>query len=214
MDGEDVELVVFEPTNAIDPGAPEFVCKMSLQACQSTEPPDLTSNNFVYKEQSYKHVSALYGFSHNKWFHMQQLKYEAANMTKKIEILEVSKRKLLGEGLESCSIDELQETEDQLEQSLSNIRARKNQLFMEQIEQLKEKERTLTEEYAMLREKCGVQPRQALTHEKGVVPYSRNSTFSDVETELFIGQPERATTRHQPQLLGDDLGHSLRICAI
>lgn len=34
-------------------------------------------------------------------------------------------RKLLGEGLESCSIEELQEIEQQLENSVSNIRARK-----------------------------------------------------------------------------------------
>lgn len=39
-------------------------------------------------------------------------------------------RKLLGEGLESCSIEELQEIEQQLENSVSNIRARKVSLTM------------------------------------------------------------------------------------
>ncbi|XP_057511519.1 protein STAY-GREEN homolog, chloroplastic-like [Actinidia eriantha] len=43
---------------------------------------------------------------------------------KKIE-LEASERRLFGEDFEGCSIDELQEVENQLEQSLSNIRARK-----------------------------------------------------------------------------------------
>ncbi|XP_031285340.1 MADS-box protein SOC1 isoform X2 [Pistacia vera] len=60
---------------------------------------------------------------------MQQMKSEAANMLKKIEQLEVLKRKLLGEGLGSCSIEELQQIEQQLEKSVSNIRARKVHLI-------------------------------------------------------------------------------------
>lgn len=36
-------------------------------------------------------------------------------------------RKLLGQGLESSTLDELQQVEGQLERSLSNIRARKVQ---------------------------------------------------------------------------------------
>ncbi|GKU89429.1 hypothetical protein SLEP1_g3566 [Rubroshorea leprosula] len=46
-------------------------------------------------------------------------------MFKKFEFLEVSKRKLLGQGLWSCSVEELQEIGNQLEQCLKNIRARK-----------------------------------------------------------------------------------------
>ncbi|CAK9167403.1 unnamed protein product [Ilex paraguariensis] len=82
---------------------------------------------------------------------MQHFKEEAATMTKKIELLEDYKRNLLGDGLESRSIDDLQNIEDQLEQSLSSIRARKNQLFKEKIEQLKVKERKLAKEIAELR---------------------------------------------------------------
>ncbi|RVW41170.1 MADS-box protein SOC1 [Vitis vinifera] len=87
---------------------------------------------------------------------MQHLKHEAANMAKKIELLEISKRKLLGEGLGSCSIEELQQIEQQLERSVSSIRARKNQVFKEQIEQLKEKEKALAAENAMLCEKVNI----------------------------------------------------------
>ncbi|KAJ4953358.1 hypothetical protein NE237_030190 [Protea cynaroides] len=85
---------------------------------------------------------------------IQNLKYEAASMAKEIEILEVPKRKLLGDELESCAIEELQQIESQLVQSLSNIRGRKTQLFKEQIEQLKEKERILKAENGRLREKA------------------------------------------------------------
>ncbi|KAF3448464.1 hypothetical protein FNV43_RR09177 [Rhamnella rubrinervis] len=75
------------------------------------------------------------------------------SMAKRIEFLEVSKRKLLGDGLDLCSIDELHQIENQLERSLAKIRARKNQLFREQIEQLKEEERRLLEQNAELRKK-------------------------------------------------------------
>ncbi|KAL1070244.1 hypothetical protein V6Z11_D11G009300 [Gossypium hirsutum] len=47
--------------------------------------------------------------------------------------------RMLGQNLGSCSIDELQEVENQLERSLRNIRARKGYLFKEQILQLKAK---------------------------------------------------------------------------
>ncbi|KAH1162318.1 hypothetical protein GYH30_000993 [Glycine max] len=61
-------------------------------------------------------------------------------------------RKFLGEGLGACSIEELQWIEQQLERSLSNVRARKIQVFKEQIEQLKEKEKVLLDENAKLTE--------------------------------------------------------------
>ncbi|KAF8044314.1 hypothetical protein BT93_A2338 [Corymbia citriodora subsp. variegata] len=126
--------------------------------------------------------------------YMMHLKHEAADMARKIELLEVSKRKFLGQGLGSCSVDELQDISGQLEQSLSTIRAKKDQLFKEQIEQLKAKEVFLLEENSRLHEKYGekempwqsalsVQPKEA-----GI--RSLSSQSSDVETELFIGLPE------------------------
>ncbi|GKU89468.1 hypothetical protein SLEP1_g3601 [Rubroshorea leprosula] len=101
--------------------------------------------------------------------HMKHLRIETENMVKKIEFLEVSKRKLLGQGLGSCSVEELEEIDSQLEQSLKSIRARKAQLCKEHIQQLKakgrmlleenrklcEKEIMLLEENAKLCEKCG-----------------------------------------------------------
>ncbi|KAL4361538.1 hypothetical protein GQ457_04G038780 [Hibiscus cannabinus] len=105
--------------------------------------------------------------------YVQQLRVEAENMAKMIEFLEVSRRKMLGQSLGSCSIEELKEVESQLERSLKNIRAKKGHLFQEQVEQLKAKERFLLEENAKLSAK-----NEALT-------CSRQN--SDVETELFLG---------------------------
>ncbi|KAF9687761.1 hypothetical protein SADUNF_Sadunf02G0126600 [Salix dunnii] len=64
-----------------------------------------------------------------------------------------SSRRLLGECLGSCTIEELQQIEQQLERSVSTIRARKNQVYKEQIEHLKQKEKLLTAENAKLSEK-------------------------------------------------------------
>ncbi|XP_010272601.1 PREDICTED: MADS-box protein SOC1-like [Nelumbo nucifera] len=130
---------------------------------------------------------------------MQHLKYEAANMAKKIELLEVSKRKLLGENLGSCSLEELQQIENQLERSLTTIRARKTQLFREQIEDLKEKERLLDEENAVLRKKCGGQKMEHPNHHRQTELFGQSNQNADVETELFIGRPERANTRYPLQ---------------
>ncbi|XP_057792211.1 MADS-box protein SOC1 isoform X2 [Salvia miltiorrhiza] len=116
---------------------------------------------------------------------MQHLKHEAASMMKKIEQLETSKRKLLGEGLGSCTIEELQHLEQQLERSVTTIRARKMQVYKQQIEHLKEK--------------FGLQTRGGggeggSNEERAVAPSADISEVSDVETELFIGLPE---TRHK-----------------
>ncbi|XP_048322084.2 MADS-box protein SOC1 isoform X1 [Ziziphus jujuba] len=126
---------------------------------------------------------------------MQHLKHETANMMKKIELLEVSKRKLLGEGLGACSIEELQQIEQQLERSVSSIRARKTQVFKEQIEQLKEKEKVLAAENARLCEKCGAQSVQPLNGQRENLGYPESCLSSDVETDLFIGPPERRAKR-------------------
>ncbi|XP_027339463.1 MADS-box protein SOC1-like isoform X3 [Abrus precatorius] len=106
---------------------------------------------------------------------MQHLKQETANLMKKIELLEASKRKLLGEGLGSCSLEELQQIEEQLERSVSSVRARK--------------EKTLLAENAKLSEQYGIPPQPATWDQRENQPYAESSPSSDVETELFIGLP-------------------------
>lgn len=135
--------------------------------------------------------------------YMQQLKSETDSMAKKIEALEAYKRKLLGQDLGLCSIEELQEIDRKLETSLKNIRARKVQLFKEQLEQLKEKERLLLEENARLSTKLApttwLQPRPRQQKE-ALINFNLNSDHrSDVETELFIGLPDNR--RNEPALI-------------
>ncbi|XP_019156247.1 PREDICTED: MADS-box protein SOC1-like [Ipomoea nil] len=99
-----------------------------------------------------------------------------AAMSKRVEVLEQSKRKLLGEGLDSCSIDDLHQIQEQLVISLRNIRERKSLLCKQQIDRLREKEKILEEENAELKKRLAVSEPQRL--------------YTDVETRLFIGQPE------------------------
>ncbi|XP_042050387.1 MADS-box protein SOC1-like [Salvia splendens] len=129
---------------------------------------------------------------------MQNLKHEAAAMMKKIEQLETAKRKLLGEGLGSCTIEELQQLEQQLERSVTTIRGRKMQVYKQQIERLKEKEKALCAENAMLCDKFGLQTWSGAgsNEERAVAPSAEISEVSDVETELFIGLPETRHKRH------------------
>ncbi|KAK1384894.1 K-box domain-containing protein [Heracleum sosnowskyi] len=103
-----------------------------------------------------------------------------ATMTEKIKQLEECQEKLLGVGLEAYTVDELQELEKDLDLSLKNIRARKDQLLKQQIDQLKEEERELTKRNAELKKL----ELQALENKLRDV--------EDVEIGLFLGPtPER-----------------------
>ncbi|CAL9080002.1 unnamed protein product [Musa textilis] len=85
---------------------------------------------------------------------VQPCSFEAANVVKKMEHLESSIWKILGEKLESCSLEELHELEGKLEKGLCNMRRKKYQLIEVQLPQLQEKENRLAkEENALLREK-------------------------------------------------------------
>ncbi|CAN0902660.1 MADS-box protein AGL42 [Linum grandiflorum] len=126
----------------------------------------------------------------------QQLKQESASLAKKIELLQASTRKLLGEGLESCSLEEIKDTSDKLERSLTNVRLRKDQLFMEQMEKLKIQEKELLEQKASLCEKCGENPPSSIGgkgKEAVATAGSSNGVSNEsstvVETTLSIGLP-------------------------
>ncbi|KZV41607.1 hypothetical protein F511_15376 [Dorcoceras hygrometricum] len=122
---------------------------------------------------------------------IQQLKHETAAMMKKIELLEASKRKVLGENLGTCSMEELHQLERQLEQSVSNIRTKKMQVYKRQMDQLKEKGEALAAENMILTEKYKIEPEPRLDEDRDNVRCADISEVYDhVETDLFIGLPE------------------------
>ncbi|KAM3409458.1 hypothetical protein ACQJBY_002018 [Aegilops geniculata] len=141
---------------------------------------------------------------------IQQVKADALSLGKKLEALEDSKRKILGENLGGCSTEELHFLEGKIEKSLRVIRGKKTQLLEQQIAKLKEKEKTLLKDNEDLRGKrnleaplllpapnsvAPLQPRGEPAPEQEPVP--RNE---DVETELYIGLPGvRCSSRRSGQ---------------
>ncbi|KAJ0478933.1 putative transcription factor MADS-MIKC family [Helianthus annuus] len=121
---------------------------------------------------------------------VQHLRQLAEGMAKQIELLEVAKRKILGQCLGSTTIEELLPIEEQLERSVCVIRARKMQVYNKQVQQLQSKERMLTTENAVLNEKYQLQTTEE--SEEGIenVIVMENKDASDVETGLFIGLPK------------------------
>ncbi|XP_055809548.1 MADS-box protein SOC1-like isoform X2 [Solanum dulcamara] len=128
----EVSLIIFSQTGKLF----EFSSSSTNKIIERYQKNDKNSNDKIILEQTTEH-----------------LKEEVISMSRNLEVLENSKRRLLGEDLDSCSIDELGKLEEQLDRSLRNIRERKNQLFREQISLLKDEEKVLMKENAELHEK-------------------------------------------------------------
>ncbi|CAL9051708.1 agamous-like MADS-box protein MADS3 [Musa acuminata AAA Group] len=77
---------------------------------------------------------------------------EMAKLKTRFESLQRSQRHLLGEDLGPLSVKELQQLERQLESALSQARQRKTQLMLDQMEELRKKERHLGEINKQLKE--------------------------------------------------------------
>ncbi|KAL8233032.1 hypothetical protein R6Q57_002810 [Mikania cordata] len=128
----------------------------------------------------------------------QQQKHQEAIIQHEIQQLEASKRKLLGQDLVSCSLEEISEISSKLEQTLRTIRARKTCLHMEIIENLEAKEKCLLEENARLcqeittlsQKDAGIShPNKQSMKEKDMGTCSKSMQLTEVETDLFIGLP-------------------------
>ncbi|KAF5460752.1 hypothetical protein F2P56_020598 [Juglans regia] len=184
----EVALIVFSQSEKLYEFSSSGVSKTIERYRKRTKVDDPISMGVSF----HNYAGSITGKSQENLQHLIKEDYESVSLAKKLEILEVSKRRLAGEGLELCSVDELQEVENQLQRSLCKIRARKNQLFTEQVEQLRKEERCRREENAKLRQKCGMQP--AVVHDPNHQSSNQQvlrSSSLDVETDLFIGPPKR-----------------------
>ncbi|KAK9277130.1 hypothetical protein L1049_006669 [Liquidambar formosana] len=81
------------------------------------------------------------------------LSMEYSRLKAKIELLQRNQRHFLGEDLESLSLRELQNMEQQIDTALKRIRSRKNQLMFESISDLQKKEKAIQEQNSMLSKK-------------------------------------------------------------
>ncbi|XP_040990390.1 MADS-box protein SOC1-like isoform X2 [Juglans microcarpa x Juglans regia] len=184
----EVALIVFSQSEKLYEFSSSGVSKTIERYRKRTKVDDLISMGVSF----HNNAGSITGKSQENLQHLIKEDYNSVSLAKKLEILEVSKRRLAGEGLELCSVDELQEVENQLQRSLCKIRARKNQLFTEQVEQLRKEERCRREENAKLRQKCGMQP---VVHDPNHWSSKQQEVLHasslNVITDLFIGPPKR-----------------------
>lgn len=78
---------------------------------------------------------------------------EFTRLKETVESLERSRSHLLGEDLDSLTVQELQQREKQLEGRLKQVISIKTQLFFDQIQELRKQERMLQGEYESLHKK-------------------------------------------------------------
>nr|XP_009593855.1 agamous-like MADS-box protein AP1 [Nicotiana tomentosiformis] len=78
---------------------------------------------------------------------------EYTKLKAKIDLLQRNHKHYLGEDLESLSLKDLQNLEQQLDSALKAIRSRKNQLIHESISELQKKEKAIREENNTLTKK-------------------------------------------------------------
>ncbi|RID78745.1 hypothetical protein BRARA_A01539 [Brassica rapa] len=114
--------------------------------------------------------------------YVQELKNEMVIMADKIELRRLHSRRLMGQDLDSCSVEELNEIISKIEKSLTNVRSRKAKLNEDKIEKLKEEFEA---------QPLWMQSRSLKSEKSAPSCDCGNMNISDVETELSIGlRPE------------------------
>ncbi|KAJ0974457.1 hypothetical protein J5N97_016422 [Dioscorea zingiberensis] len=112
---------------------------------------------------------------------------EVSKLRAKFESLQRSQRHLLGEDLGPLSVKELQQLEKQLESALSQARQRKTQIMLDQMEELRKKERHLGDINKQLKSKL---------EEEGV---SFRAIQGSWEGDTSTVVPNHGFTLHPPQ---------------
>ncbi|KAJ0578070.1 putative transcription factor MADS-MIKC family [Helianthus annuus] len=78
---------------------------------------------------------------------------EHAKLKAKFELLQKNQRNFMGEDLDSLSIKELLNLEQQLEAALRRLRLKKNQMMLESISELQKKDKSLQDQNSLLLKK-------------------------------------------------------------
>ncbi|KAF3340338.1 MADS-box transcription factor [Carex littledalei] len=132
---------------------------------------------------------------------------EMSKLKAKLENLQRTQRNLLGEDLGPLSVKELQQLERQLETALSQARQRKTQIMMDQVEELRRKERQLGEINKQLKSRLDAEgagslrsiqgtwgpPDSIVTADGGFPVQASHSNSMDCEPTLQIGYHQFVT---------------------
>ncbi|XP_038687574.1 uncharacterized protein LOC119986957 [Tripterygium wilfordii] len=109
---------------------------------------------------------------------------EHAKLKARIEVLEKNKRNFMGEDLDSLSLKELQNLEQQLDSALKHIRSKKSQLMYESISELQKKDKALQQENNLLEKKVKEMEKTLSTQEA----QNMNNTALD-PSSILLSQP-------------------------
>ncbi|XP_028777729.1 MADS-box transcription factor 23-like isoform X3 [Neltuma alba] len=130
---------------------------------------------------------------------------EAAMLRQQLQNLQENHRQIMGEELSGLTVKELQSLESQLEISLRGVRLKKDQLLMEEIQEINQKGNLLQEENVELRKKVygkidgnGTDRNSALTDGLGI------GENLHVPVNLQLSQPHQQN--HEPPSGGTELG--------
>nr|XP_025888294.1 MADS-box transcription factor AGL6 isoform X1 [Solanum lycopersicum] len=112
---------------------------------------------------------------------------EVSKLKAKFEALQRTQRHLLGEDLGALSVKELQNLEKQLEGALAQARQRKTQIMMEQMEELRRKERHLGDVNKQLKIKVSLELSSFEGEGQGVpFPWSNcNASLDEAGSSTF-----------------------------
>ncbi|KAL3348976.1 hypothetical protein AABB24_022240 [Solanum stoloniferum] len=115
---------------------------------------------------------------------------EVSKLKAKFEALQRTQRHLLGEDLGALSVKELQSLEKQLEGALAQARQRKTQIMMEQMEELRRKERHLGDVNKQLKIKVSLELSSFEGEGQGGVrgvpfPWSCNASLDEAGSSTF-----------------------------
>ncbi|XP_038893559.1 truncated transcription factor CAULIFLOWER A [Benincasa hispida] len=111
---------------------------------------------------------------------------EHAKLKARIEVLQKNHRHFMGEDLDSLSLKELQNIEQQLDSALKHIRARKNQLMHESISELQKKDKALQEQNNMLAKK--IKEKEKAQAQNPQIEQQQNSHVIE-SSPLLLPQP-------------------------
>ncbi|KAL7132660.1 hypothetical protein ABFS83_12G089700 [Erythranthe nasuta] len=89
---------------------------------------------------------------------------EYSKLRARIDLLQRNHRHYMGEDLDSMSLKDLQNLEQQLDTSLKNIRTRKNQLLYDSISELQQKEKAIQEQNCMLTKQIKDKEQEVAAH--------------------------------------------------
>ncbi|XP_004299280.1 PREDICTED: agamous-like MADS-box protein AGL8 homolog [Fragaria vesca subsp. vesca] len=121
---------------------------------------------------------------------------EHAKLKARVEVLQKNQSHFMGEDLQSLSMKQLQNLEQQLDSALKHVRSRKNQLMYESISTLQKKDKALQEQNNLLTKKVNVKEKEKAV--AGSAPQSQaQSQWEQMQRQSF----DSSTSALLPQAL-------------